>query len=448
MTRKVQIPPGEDDPGVLTLEMELYIFVRRLRKARQAYERIEETPEDGFRIPWAEGAGGPLEYYKNHHRASLEFVVVMVDFLRSDAVMNVDDIFNLLTDLDESNSTRRWAARQRNDLARLANAPPQLSGPSGEQMSARQIFLDLCKNVIFGDDTEAYAFVDGLREDPEIEERAWGKFHNYCLAVYEALEDIQLFIRENDLYPGFNASNKCIFCRETQGPFTVEHIIPESLGNQSRILPRGYVCKNCNGQFSDFEGEFLNRLPVNLVRTFATFITKQGRFPSTKFGKIHFHRTSPNTLRAESHAGETSLPDAFREPDGSLRLDMPAIQDEFDHEAAARTLHKMSLETIALQEGREAALDSKYDPSRQFVLDGGTFQGWLMLKTELDPRPGHEFAKLGCKGGTGFLVDLLGVIFLVGIEPIAGDPPPAPDEAPWIGYDLQASTPGPHVDLT
>ena len=44
---------------------------------------------------------------------------------------------------------------------------------------------------------------------------------------------------------------KCIFCKkDSSNSKSVEHIIPESLGNKSHILPKGIVCDSCNNYFA------------------------------------------------------------------------------------------------------------------------------------------------------------------------------------------------------
>ena len=43
---------------------------------------------------------------------------------------------------------------------------------------------------------------------------------------------------------------RCIFCKQDSGTSkTIEHIIPESLGNKDHILSRGVVCDYCNNHF-------------------------------------------------------------------------------------------------------------------------------------------------------------------------------------------------------
>jgi len=44
---------------------------------------------------------------------------------------------------------------------------------------------------------------------------------------------------------------KCIFCKcDSSNSKSVEHIIPESLGNKSHTLPKGIVCDSCNNYFA------------------------------------------------------------------------------------------------------------------------------------------------------------------------------------------------------
>jgi hypothetical protein len=43
---------------------------------------------------------------------------------------------------------------------------------------------------------------------------------------------------------------RCIFCKnDSTNSKSVEHIIPESLGNKNNILPKGVVCDSCNSYF-------------------------------------------------------------------------------------------------------------------------------------------------------------------------------------------------------
>ena len=44
---------------------------------------------------------------------------------------------------------------------------------------------------------------------------------------------------------------KCIFCKNySDNCVSIEHIIPESLGNKEHVLPKGVVCDSCNNYFA------------------------------------------------------------------------------------------------------------------------------------------------------------------------------------------------------
>ena len=44
---------------------------------------------------------------------------------------------------------------------------------------------------------------------------------------------------------------RCLFCKkDSDETKSIEHIVPESLGNKSFVLPLGYVCDKCNNYFA------------------------------------------------------------------------------------------------------------------------------------------------------------------------------------------------------
>ena len=45
----------------------------------------------------------------------------------------------------------------------------------------------------------------------------------------------------------------CIICNATDNRETVEHIIPQSLGNEYYVLPKGVICFNCNNRIAKVE---------------------------------------------------------------------------------------------------------------------------------------------------------------------------------------------------
>ncbi len=75
---------------------------------------------------------------------------------------------------------------------------------------------------------------------------------------------------------------RCIFCKEqSNNSRSVEHILPESLGNQEHILPRGVVCDACNNYFATkIEKPFLEQPYFRSLRSRNRIEGKRKRIPT------------------------------------------------------------------------------------------------------------------------------------------------------------------------
>jgi hypothetical protein len=71
---------------------------------------------------------------------------------------------------------------------------------------------------------------------------------------------------------------RCIFCLKTDAKFTkVEHIIPESLGGEE-VLPRGFVCDDCNQYFgTKVEKDALSIPIISYMRAWLSQPSKKGK---------------------------------------------------------------------------------------------------------------------------------------------------------------------------
>lgn len=74
----------------------------------------------------------------------------------------------------------------------------------------------------------------------------------------------------------------CLFCKKPSNTSkSVEHIIPESLGNKEHILAKGLVCDSCNQYFArKVEKPLLEQPYFKNVRHRAAIESKKGRVPS------------------------------------------------------------------------------------------------------------------------------------------------------------------------
>lgn len=74
---------------------------------------------------------------------------------------------------------------------------------------------------------------------------------------------------------------RCLFCKnDSTNAKSVEHIIPESLGNKTFILPLGYICDTCNNYFArKVERPFMEIPEIQQMRFKLEVPNKKNRFP-------------------------------------------------------------------------------------------------------------------------------------------------------------------------
>jgi len=114
-----------------------------------------------------------------------------------------------------------------------------------------------------------------------------------------------------------NQKNKmqCLFCKnDSSDSRSIEHIIPESLGNLRSTLPPGVVCDKCNNYFSrKVEKPFMELAPIMQLRFHQEITSKRGKVPpiqgilAPKFPVI-VHRDPKSYFKASVHVE----PEAFK----------------------------------------------------------------------------------------------------------------------------------------
>lgn len=75
---------------------------------------------------------------------------------------------------------------------------------------------------------------------------------------------------------------RCLFCKQASSDsHSREHVIPESLGNKSMVLPPGVVCDSCNNYFArKVERPVLESQELRYLRFEQSVENKRGRLPS------------------------------------------------------------------------------------------------------------------------------------------------------------------------
>jgi HNH endonuclease len=112
---------------------------------------------------------------------------------------------------------------------------------------------------------------------------------------------------------------KCLYCLKDKSSTTtfdsVEHVVPESLGNKNYILPQGFVCDKCQNYFSHIENKVLNSVPFSWERSISSTLTKKNKYPrlersgiklETRDNRPHLDIDRPNLKKNDYRVDKTT----------------------------------------------------------------------------------------------------------------------------------------------
>jgi hypothetical protein len=146
----------------------------------------------------------------------------------------------------------------------------------------------------------------------------------------------------------------CVFCKQSSNNSkSVEHIVPESLGNTRYILPKGIVCDKCNQYFAVKIEQHLLEIPFfKSSRHRLNIVSKKGEIPPDKGfsispkSEVEFHK---------SKKGEKSV--SFKETNAVKKIQsrnkvevLIPVFAKADHNNVylSKFLGKLAIEALAL----------------------------------------------------------------------------------------------------
>ncbi len=194
---------------------------------------------------------------------------------------------------------------------------------------------------------------------------------------------------------------RCIFCKTaSDGCVSVEHIIPESLGNTEHFLPTGWVCDTCNNYFArEVEKPFLDSLYGRTSRFEMRVPNKRGRIPPVSGlhpqsrTKIElFHSLDDGSLcfaASDEKDAKRLIKSIQSHSHGTFYLPTPSAPDA--DITTARFIGKVALEVLALRcidvEGAndEIVDKSELNELRRFVRIGQPKVAWPVSLRRIYP---------------------------------------------------------------
>lgn len=186
---------------------------------------------------------------------------------------------------------------------------------------------------------------------------------------------------------------RCIFCKKDSSTcVSIEHVIPESLGNKNTVLPKGTVCDSCNNYFaSNIEKPILDSEEFTRLRFNQLIKNKKGRIPEAEIifgqsivkarrnGESDFSFNSEDYDKIEkylasSNSGEMMIPITGKPP-----------SDKY----LPRFLAKMGLEALAhrwlqIENWNDYIVEHKQlDPIRDYARRPKSGETWKYSKRRI-----------------------------------------------------------------
>lgn len=166
----------------------------------------------------------------------------------------------------------------------------------------------------------------------------------------------------------------CLFCKNpSHESKSVEHVIPESLGNKEFILKRGIVCDKCNNYFANkIERHVLDIPFFKQYRHDLNIQNKKGRIPS-KSGFMIDSNYSEVIFNKDKNRGEDIIADqeAVKELAVGVEEEIPVFIVNHgapnNNDYVSKFLGKVGIEGLAYDAGKFGYDDSFFN---QESLDG------------------------------------------------------------------------------
>jgi hypothetical protein len=180
---------------------------------------------------------------------------------------------------------------------------------------------------------------------------------------------------------------RCIFCKgDSSLSKSVEHIIPESLGNKDHVLRKGIVCDKCNNYFArKVEKEVLEMYYFRSLRGRNQIESKKGKMPSIPGFMGDENKFEVEVFSNKSNFHEIVILDkrVFNSKKDFNKLYIPVLaHPPKDNLNISRFIGKVALEALALKVSNvhnwqeELIKNEALDELRNYVRYGNSRKIW------------------------------------------------------------------------
>ena len=398
-------------------------FKRHYHKVKEVYSNLANAGGYKFEIKFERKFGGDTFQANNetpNDEETVRFVALMRRFLHADDDLYYKDVWTSLQ-LEFGLELSSERVDGVNALIKELERGSGLITYNNDNLTPEKIYQTISDGGFFDDDEKARKYIEQMTQVPVMGPLLRHQFYDYSLTgfkVVSALFDIILQVEHKITQGETPSDNLCIYCLGTEGSFTSEeHVVPESLGNDDAVLPRGFVCDACNnGVLSGLDSALIQFEPVAFLRVQHVPYTKAGKFPKANFSTFTFEKTGPRHLKLtpKNKAGEIKNLRQIGEDTHAFNVEWKG--KKLNWNLIGRALYKIGLGMVAFKQGRERAYDSKFDAAREFIRTGTGVENNLVVRTKFQPHPSIQTMYLEIAEGTPVFIDLFGFAFFLNLE--------------------------------
>jgi hypothetical protein len=400
-------------------------FKRHYHVTKRAYAEAVEIGNLGFTISQAQGE--PVKYSETapEREKMSRLSALIYKFLDEKSELYYDKVLNQIKNDFPKVTTAEDFQGIEDSIKRIETGGFPLS-INGTEYNSKQIFKIIAEAGYYERQENAQKFFQEIANIPFAPELFWHQFKSYTLGSFRIISvifDLIQGIENHEEYKSVFASEeyknkKCIYCLSETGDFnTEEHVFPESLAGDQIYLPKGYVCDKCNnGISSQLDNALINFEPIAVLRVQFTPYTKAGKLPRANFQNMVYEKTDPNHIKITAK-DKTALPKNKKTlEDGQVAFNLTWKGKKLDWKLYARAIYKIAFGLIAHDLGHEAVFDAKYQPARDFILKGSSFNNNMMVSTKSKPSHNISSSYDPRFEGTQFVINIFGMIFKINLE--------------------------------
>ena len=408
--------------------MQASLFRRKYLRVKDVYRKLAQDESIQISLKFNKDEGSSSSLRLSNRDLLVRLSNLMREFLSPRSRLYYKSVWTSLKTLHADQIPVDWMTAI-DDAARKLATGAILFSVNGRQLSAEEVYGVVAEGYYFDQREQQRTFLSEVQQQPLAGQLFWFTFHSYtaqAVQVLSVLFDCMKLVeqasgaKDTPVAADDQRTPACIFCKQSDGRFkSEEHIFPESLGNETLILPRGIVCDRCNNTvLARVDEALLDSPPISFLRVLFAPHNKEGKLPQGTFKNATIKKELPTHLKIESLDEKEPAVHERRDDAGNvIGFTLTLTDHALSESNLGRGLYKIALELVAYNFGADYVLRNTFDAARSFVFSGGQFSNNLLLLSGMEQPQGILVGKWREDlPGTIFELYIYGAHFILNLE--------------------------------